>query len=99
MSSVTGQTTHARFERFFCFFFSGEFPKKPSRKIRVSERKRENPPLLGGGVVFLKQLRRTETERDMDETASDTGSACSRGSGSDSGDDHASVLSGPRRGD
>ena len=28
----------------------------------------------------------------MDETASETGSACSRGSGSDSGDDHASVA-------
>ena len=28
----------------------------------------------------------------MDETASDAGSACSRGSGSDSGDDHASVA-------
>ena len=28
----------------------------------------------------------------MDETASDKGSACSRGSGSDSGDDHASVA-------
>jgi len=28
----------------------------------------------------------------MDQTASDTGSACPRGSGSDSGDDHASVA-------
>ena len=28
----------------------------------------------------------------MDQTASETGSACSRGSGSDSGDDHASVA-------
>ena len=41
-----GQYSYTFWASFLLFFFSGEFPKKPSRKNSVSERKRENPPLF-----------------------------------------------------